>query len=110
MNAVLMHSQHSPTSPTDLVAEANHRIANNLALLVGLVRMQTLSLKKRGELTTVEVHHLLDGVAARLHTISQLHHILSRASNEAVIEIGTRITPILVTVASDGRTPTVRAA
>jgi len=87
MNAVLMHSQHSPTSPTDLVAEANHRIANNLALLVGLVRMQTLSLKKRGELTTVEVHHLLDGVAARLHTISQLHHILSRASNEAVISL-----------------------
>lgn len=88
MDAVLAHSQQTPISPTDLVAEANHRIANNLALLIGLVRMQTLSLKKQKEgLSNAEVRHLLDGVAARINTISQLHRALSRAGSEAAISL-----------------------
>jgi two-component sensor histidine kinase len=88
MDAILAHNQHCPTLPTDLVAEANHRIANNLALLIGLVRMQTLSLKKREEsLTNAEVRHLLDGIAARISTISRLHLVLSRASSEAAVSL-----------------------
>ena len=42
MDVTLAHSQHTPMSyaPPDLVAEANHRIANSLTLLVSMVRMQ----------------------------------------------------------------------
>ena len=75
------------TSPaTDLVAEANHRIANSLTLLVSMVRMQAVTVKKRTEpYSNAEVRHMLDGVAARITTISQLHRTLSHSGNDGVI-------------------------
>ncbi len=74
--------------PTDLVAEANHRIANSLTLLVSMVRMQSVSVKKKQQvLTNADVRLLLDGIAARINTISQLHRILSRAGADGVISL-----------------------
>jgi two-component sensor histidine kinase len=79
------HQQHA----TDLVAEANHRIANSLTLLVSMVRMQALSVKKQAEpFSNAEVRLLLDGVAARINTISQLHRILAYAGGDSVISVG----------------------
>jgi two-component sensor histidine kinase len=89
MDSILSLSPHE-TRPiaTDLVAEANHRVANSLSLLVSMVRMQSVSLKKQpGPFTSAEVRHLLDGVAARLHTISHLHRILAQAGSEGVISL-----------------------
>ena len=74
--------------PTDMVAEANHRIANSLAVLVGMVRMQSAALKKSaGTLSNAEVRHLLDGIAARISTVSQLHRIISHAGGEGAISL-----------------------
>lgn len=74
--------------PTDLVAEANHRIANSLAVLVGMVRMQSVALKRNADsLSNAEVRHLLDGIAARISTVSQLHRIISHAGSEGVISL-----------------------
>ena len=44
MDATLAQSQHTQplTMNADLVAEANHRIANSLTLLVSMVRMQAV--------------------------------------------------------------------
>jgi two-component sensor histidine kinase len=79
--------QASP-APTDLVAEANHRIANSLSVLVGMVRMQAVTVKKTGEsYSNAEVRHLLDGIAARINTISQLHRILSRVGADGAISL-----------------------
>ena len=73
---------------TDLVAEANHRIANSLTVLVSMVRMQSATVKKRTEsFSTAEVRHLLDGIAARINTISQLHRIISHAGHDGVISL-----------------------
>src|SRR6185369_1844734 len=73
---------------TDLVAEANHRIANSLTLLVGMVRLQASSAKKRAEpYSNAEVRHMLDGVAARITTISQLHRTLSHGGTEGIISL-----------------------
>jgi len=67
----------------DLVAEANHRIANSLTLLVSMVRMQALSTAKRQEpLGTAEVRLMLEGVAARISTIGQLHRLLSHVPHD----------------------------
>jgi len=86
MDAILAPNSPSTQDPTDLVAEANHRIANSLALLVGMVRMQSVSMQKKpAAYSEVEVRHLLNGIAARINTIGQLHRILSRSSGESVI-------------------------
>jgi two-component sensor histidine kinase len=86
MDALL--AQSPSQAPTDLVAEANHRIANSLTLLVSMVRMQAVSVKKNPEpLSNADVRMLLDGIAARINTISQLHRILSRAGADGVVSL-----------------------
>ena len=48
MNVILADSrlQMPPNLSSDIVAEANHRIANSLTLLVSMVRMQAASVRK----------------------------------------------------------------
>ena len=76
------------SSPSDPAAEANHRIANSLALLTGLVLMEGTSARKHGaSYSGAEVCLLLDGVAARIGTISQLHRILSRRAPDGVVDM-----------------------
>jgi two-component sensor histidine kinase len=71
-----------------LAAEANHRIANNLALLVTMVRMQARSVKDKAKTySNAEVHFLLDGMAARINTISQLHRRLADIPRGGVISL-----------------------
>ena len=78
----------SSQSHADLLAEANHRIANSLSLLVGMVRMQAASVKKRSEpYSNAEVRHLLDGVAARITAIGQLHRSLSQTCSNGIISL-----------------------
>jgi two-component sensor histidine kinase len=61
------------------IAEANHRIANSLALLVSMVRMQaSQTARQQQPLPAAEVRALLDGIAARINTISQIHRMLSQ--------------------------------
>ena len=77
-----------PSNDANHLAEANHRIANSLSLLVGMVRMQAVSVKKRAEpYSNAEVRHLLDGVAARITAIGQLHRSLSQASVDGIISL-----------------------
>ena len=77
--------QPVPAAP-DPVAEAHHRIANCLALLVSTVRMQAASVRKQaGPFSNVEVRQMLDGIAARIGTMSQLHRILSRPGGDGVL-------------------------
>jgi two-component sensor histidine kinase len=72
----------------DLVAEANHRIANSLTLLVGMVRMQATSTARRPTpLSNAEVRLMLEGVAARISTIGQLHRLLSHVPQDGCISL-----------------------
>src|SRR5258706_3666180 len=88
MDAFLATPQPAPGVTPDPVAEANHRIANSLALLAGLVRMQAASAKKKAETySSAEVCLLLEGMAARVSTISQLHRILCRTHADGVINM-----------------------
>jgi two-component sensor histidine kinase len=87
MDAILKFEPRTPAiSPADVIAEANHRIANSLSLVVGMVRTQAASVKKNPvPMTNAEVRMLLDGVAARINTIAQLHRLLSyRAADGAI--------------------------
>jgi two-component sensor histidine kinase len=91
MDAVLIAQNPSMPPPAltkDAVAEANHRIANSLALLVGMVRMQSATVRKAAApLSPDAVRQLLDGVAARINTIGQLHRLLSHAPIEGATSL-----------------------
>lgn len=88
MDALLIRRSPEMLPATDLVAEANHRIANSLTLLVSMVRMQAAAVKKKqAALSHDEVRLLLDGIAARISTISQLHRILSRAHEDGAVSL-----------------------
>ncbi len=79
----------------DVVAEANHRIANSLSLLVGMVRMQAREVSGRPEpLSNVDIRLLLEGVAARINTIGHLHRLLSQVP----LDGATRLMPHLSAV------------
>jgi two-component sensor histidine kinase len=70
----------------DLAAEANHRIANSLAVLLSVVHMHSSTVKKSAEsYSNTEVRHILNSIAARIHALSQLHRTLSRSGPDGVI-------------------------
>jgi two-component sensor histidine kinase len=65
--------------------EAGHRIANSLALLEGLVRTQARAIGKSGKpLTAAEAHLLLDGIAARISIVAQVHHRIAKMPDGAI--------------------------
>src|SRR6201986_4328242 len=69
----------APLSSQNTAAEADHRIGNSLAILGGLVRLQANAVGKAGKsYSPAEARLLLDGVAARISTVAQVHHRLAR--------------------------------
>jgi two-component sensor histidine kinase len=67
----------------DRLSEAQHRIANNLALIAGYARLQATRLHKAGQpLSAREVCIALEEVAARIETVGELHRLLSDAPGE----------------------------
>ncbi|MDB5454928.1 MAG: signal transduction histidine kinase, partial [Caulobacter sp.] len=64
----------------DRLSEAQHRIANNLALIAGYTRLQATSVDRAGGgLDARDVAILLEEVAARIETVGSLHRTLSDA-------------------------------
>jgi len=90
MDALLTHRPNGMSSPPpkDIVAEANHRIANSLTLLVSMVRMQAASVRKNTlPLSPADVRLMLEGIAARINTISQLHRLLSHVDADGATNL-----------------------
>lgn len=75
-------------TPPDRIAEANHRMANSLTLLSGLVRMQA---KHAGQapkpLSNAEVRLMFDSLAARIATLGQLHRMLAHIPADGAIDL-----------------------
>src|ERR1700761_4690061 len=82
------HSRRHP----DLLAEANHRVANSLALLGGLVRMQARAIGKNAQThSNAEIRLMFDGIAARIATVGQLHRMLAHMPTEGAIPLGAHL-------------------
>ena len=85
--------------PPDLVAEANHRVANSLTLLGGLVRMQARAAGKAATpFTNAEIRLMLDGIAARVATVGQLHRMLAHIPADGTVLLNTHLRDIAATL------------
>jgi two-component sensor histidine kinase len=81
--------REAPSAAPLSLAEAHHRIANNLEVISSLVRLQASDLtKKKRSLTAQEVRQILDEVAGRITTVALLHRLLSRRPEQEVIDLG----------------------
>jgi two-component sensor histidine kinase len=78
-----------PRPDLTLVHEANHRVANHLSLLVGLVQVQASKVAKGPlQITREEVHGMLREVAGKVIGVGHLHRRLSDRPNEETIDLG----------------------
>lgn len=72
-----------------LSREADHRIANNLGLIGGLLRMRARAVGQQGgAMDRGDVVALLDDIGARIETVAQLHRMLSHSYRDALLDIG----------------------
>ena len=93
-----MDSILTPFHP-DLVAEANHRVANSLTLLGGLVRMQARAAGKATKpFSNAEIRLMLDGIAARVATVGQLHRMLARMPGDGTVVLNAHLRDIAATL------------
>jgi two-component sensor histidine kinase len=73
----------------DLLAESNHRIANNLSMVAALLRLQTDALgKAHRPLSPAQARTLLQEASERIDTVGRLHRLLSRAPDGAGLDLG----------------------
>ena len=73
--------------PAALISEANHRIANQLSLVVGMVQLQASALAGGPEiLTRAAVYSMLQETAGKIINISRLHRRLSRTPSERDVD------------------------
>ena len=89
------------------LAEADHRIANNLASLSGGIRLQRSSISKSGRtFTTEQVCALLDDIDARIEVTAKLHKSLGQAAHGNGINLGDflkEVSEMIGTLSPDGK-------
>lgn len=97
-------------TPRVLVAESNHRIANNLALIAGMLRLQASDVAKKGEPLSPEVAcTMLEEVGYRIETVTRLHRLLAESGGEADIDLGVYLREVAeAAVGSMSQTATTR--
>lgn len=80
----------SSTNPLelDMLREANHRIANHLSLIVGMVHQQASSVAHGpATLTRDQVRELLQETAGKIVSVSHLHRHLAGRADTYTIEL-----------------------
>ncbi|WP_454616612.1 sensor histidine kinase [Bradyrhizobium cenepequi] len=89
------------------LAEADHRIGNNLASLSGVIRLQRNTISKSGKpFTTPQVCMLLDDISARIEVMAKLHKSLALTTNGDGVILGDflrEISETISTLGSEGR-------
>jgi two-component sensor histidine kinase len=70
-------------------AEADHRIANSLSIVAGLVRLHRSAVATRdGPLSVADACDLFDEIAARIAAVGQLHRMMARAVRGGSLDLG----------------------
>ena len=72
----------------DLIAEANHRIANNLAMIAGLARLQAGTIANAdSNFTGREVRQMLQEFGGRVDAVARLHRLLANPGQPATVDL-----------------------
>src|SRR5215475_9361246 len=72
----------------DLLAEANHRIANSLTLVASMVRLQASDLEHSARMMDGrELRRILEAFGGRISTVARLHHLLAAAGDADQIDL-----------------------
>jgi len=89
------------------LAEADHRIANNLASLSSVIRLQRDAISKSGKISTTEqVCGLLDDLHARIEVTAKLHKSLAQTANSNGVNLGDfleEISEMISALSPDGK-------
>jgi two-component sensor histidine kinase len=102
-------SEAPRSSHDDLQKEANHRIANNLSSIAGLVRLHAAETSARMDriYTGAEVRGLLDEIGSRIETVGRLHRLLSEVPAGISVDLGAYIaetaTALVSTLSDESR-------
>ncbi|MDB5429870.1 MAG: signal transduction histidine kinase [Caulobacter sp.] len=67
--------------------EADHRIANSLTLVIGLIRLQAREIARRETLSGAEAGRLLEETAVRIDAVSRWHRLLAQYSDRDQVEV-----------------------
>jgi two-component sensor histidine kinase len=72
-----------------LAAEADHRIANNLAILSSLIRLHAAEAARRKQpFSPAEMSAVLEELSLKVDTVAKMHKALAVASNRNVVDLG----------------------
>jgi two-component sensor histidine kinase len=90
------------------VMEANHRIANNLTIIAGLIRSEILTIPPDAEVDRCYLRHALEQVSLRIDAVGRLHRLLMDISHDGDVELSTYLREladaVLCSVANTQRT------
>lgn len=90
--------ERSNTSPDVLIAESNHRIANNLTLIAGMLRLRASDIARQGRgMSAEEASLMLAEVGERIQTVGRLHRLLAQAEGGEALELGEYLHDIAAT-------------
>ncbi len=99
--SAVLHLEHEQAAPKteafDPVREAHHRIANNLTLVLGVLRLEAANVTKREtDPTSGEVRLMLAEIAARIDAVAQLHRMLS-AEPQGRVDVAQNLSAMCLT-------------
>ena len=91
----------APVLQRDAVAESNHRIANNLAMLAGMVRMYARTMARPAEpLDSEQIGAMFDDIGCRIDAIAHLHALLARGEHDEPIDLAAYLRDVATTIMS----------
>jgi two-component sensor histidine kinase len=72
---------------SDPVVEAHHRIANNLAIIAGLIRSELLTLARKAQPDAGYTRRLLQQMSLRIDAVGRLHRLLMNTAHGGTVDL-----------------------
>lgn len=92
---------HPVSPPRDAAAEANHRIANSLAMVASLIQIHARDIAaETGAMERAEVCTLLEEIGHRVDTVGRLHRLLAHLDSGTDIDLSNYLREISEAVVS----------